>query len=53
MAKALPKYVKDLTNLKKHEQVVKEMEKNIVILENGEKFMEDGLETKDTSFPVN
>ena len=52
MAKALPKSITDLTSWKKHEWVVKEMEKNMLILENGEKLMEDGLETKAPSFLV-
>ena len=51
MAKALPKSIKDLTSWKKHEWVVKDME-NMLILENGEKLMEDGLETKAASFLV-
>ena len=52
MAKALPKYIKDLTSWKKHELFVKDMEKNMLILENGEKLMEDGLETKAPNFLV-
>ena len=52
MAKELSKSVKDLTNYLKHEWVVKSAEKNMLILESREKIMEDGLETKDSSFLV-
>ena len=45
MAKALPKSIKD-HELEKEWVSYQEYGKKILILENGEKLMEDGLETK-------
>ena len=52
MDKALAKSIKDLTSWKKNEWVCQGDGNNMIILENGEKLMEDRLETKDASFLV-
>ena len=52
MAKALPKSIKGPHELEKAWVSCKGDGKNMIILENGEKIMEDGLETKAASFLV-
>ena len=52
MAKALPKSIKDLMNYKKEWVSCQGDGKNMLILENGGKFIKDGLITKEPSFLV-
>ena len=47
VTKALSKYIKDLMNWLNHESWKKKL-----IMESGEKIMEDGLATKDSSYLV-
>ena len=52
MAKALPKIYQGPHKLEKKWMSCQGDGKNMLILENGEKLMEDGLETKATNFLV-